>query len=339
MPSAAWIVSDNSVVDRLAQDSGVLEAALETWIHERPELVANGVTWVAQQLVLPDRSRLDLLGLTPDDEWVVTELKRGAVTRATLAQVLHYAVYVGSMVPAQFREVLNGNVRFRGLSAERQAEIGALLDEEEEDSRRVSLTLVGTSQMSTVQLATHFLARSGFTIAVRVVTFDLFRSPSGQTILVREVEEPGETAASPDTGGPAESVRAKARSRGVAEPLEEFLGIAGALRLATKARPPALTKTPWRRGNPTLLYLRPEEGRLHVWVSSDNLVRHLGFNDDDLRELGPGGNLTPADASAFAHRFETLVGRVRERLALQAQADAPLPPEPHATTNESTGDV
>lgn len=51
--------------------------------------------WVARQLRLLDNTRLDLLGLTPDDEWVVIELKRGPVDASTLTQALHYALLLG----------------------------------------------------------------------------------------------------------------------------------------------------------------------------------------------------------------------------------------------------
>src|SRR5688500_6209133 len=80
---------------RRAHRREFVEAHLESWIEADPSLVMDGLAWVGRQVMFPDRSRLDLVGLTKEGQLVIAELKSEAVGIGTLAQALHYALWIG----------------------------------------------------------------------------------------------------------------------------------------------------------------------------------------------------------------------------------------------------
>ena len=304
MGLAAWSVdSDGKPVQLKPQP--VPEKLLEQWLTEQPDLAMEGMAWVARQLVLPDHSRLDLLGVAGDD-WVIAELKRGGVSRSTLAQALHYLVYIGSMPREQLDSTLESQPLFKALPENRKIEVRDLLAAETPDSpRRLSILLAGTYRDSDLDLGIQFLEDRHFDVPVRVVTFDIFEAPSGHSLLVREADDAGEIAAAT----PARSlsaIRERAQARGVASLLDGYLAASSSLGLRVKPWVRAVTITPAQRGNPTLLYLRPEQDLLHVWADNDNLHRYLGFDETDLSFLGTAGDLNEEAAVAYLNRFRSL---------------------------------
>lgn len=313
MGLAAWAIDPDGKALQL-KPQPVPEKLLEQWLTEQPDLAMEGMAWVARQLVLPDHSRLDLLGVAGDD-WVIAELKRGGVSRSTLAQALHYLVYIGSMPREQLGSTLEAQSSFKGLSQNRRLEIRDLLAAETADSpRRLSILLAGTYRDSDLDLGIQFLEDRHFDVPVRVVTFDIFEGLSGQSLLVREADDAGEISATT----PARSlsaIRERAQSKGVASLLDDYLAAASELGLRVKPWVRAVTITPAQRGNPTLLYLRPEPDVLHVWADNDNLHRYLGFDEADVSLLGAAGDLKEQDALAYLDRFRGL--------AIAKQAEAP----------------
>jgi len=80
--TAAWVVGGGpDSLLRLQEDQSILEDALEGWIPRSAPTPRGrgGHVGSPEQLILPDRSPPSIcLGLTPDDQWVVAELKRGS---------------------------------------------------------------------------------------------------------------------------------------------------------------------------------------------------------------------------------------------------------------------
>ncbi|MCA1703547.1 MAG: hypothetical protein LC808_09925 [Actinobacteria bacterium] len=319
MGLAAWSVNSDGKALQL-KPQPVPEKLLENWLTEQPDLAMEGIAWVARQLVLPDHSRLDLLGVAGDD-WVIAELKRGGVSRSTLAQALHYLVYIGSMPREQLGSTLESQALFNVLPENRKLEVRDLLAAETTDSpRRLSILLAGTYRDSDLDLGIQFLEDRHFDVPIRVVTFDVFEAPSGQSLLVREADDAGEIAATT----PARSlsaIRERAQARGVAALLDGYLAAASELGLRVKPWVRAVTITPAQRGNPTLLYLRPEQDVLHVWPDNDNLHRYLGFDETDLSFLGAAGDLKEEGAVAYLDRFRSLA------IAKQTEAQGGGPDE------------
>lgn len=67
------------------------------WVERDATLVLDGLRWIGRQVTLPDRTRIDLGGLTREGQLVVAELKRAALDTATLSRALHYPLWLGSM--------------------------------------------------------------------------------------------------------------------------------------------------------------------------------------------------------------------------------------------------
>lgn len=94
----AWEIGADEVPRRMVDDREYLESQLETWIERDPSLLSGEIRWVSRQLTLPDRSRLDLLGLTRNNEWVIAELKAGPVSGGAVEQAVHYCSLTSSGV-------------------------------------------------------------------------------------------------------------------------------------------------------------------------------------------------------------------------------------------------
>src|SRR4051794_37856606 len=95
MRVALWSVTEGKP-KRLQQEHSFIESQLESWIEDDPSLALPGLRWVGRQVILPDRRRLDLVGITREGQLVVAELKTGVVDVATLSQALHYTLWLGS---------------------------------------------------------------------------------------------------------------------------------------------------------------------------------------------------------------------------------------------------
>lgn len=74
MEGALWSIVDGQP-RHIESRRQFLDVDVETWIARHPELVMDGMTWVGRQVVLPDRYRLDLVGVTREGELVIAELK------------------------------------------------------------------------------------------------------------------------------------------------------------------------------------------------------------------------------------------------------------------------
>jgi RecB family endonuclease NucS len=101
---AAWEIGDGDVPTRMAEEREFLEKHLEGWIEHEPSLLGGDIRWVSRQLVLPDGSRLDLLGLTKDNTWVIAELKAGQVDASTVLQAMHYFLQIAAMSDAELAQ-------------------------------------------------------------------------------------------------------------------------------------------------------------------------------------------------------------------------------------------
>jgi hypothetical protein len=101
---AAWEIGRDDEPRRIPADRDFLEKHLEEWIERDPSLLAGDVHWAARQLTLPDRSRLDLLGLSIDGTWVIAELKPGPPEGGAVNQALHYFTQIASMTNGELAE-------------------------------------------------------------------------------------------------------------------------------------------------------------------------------------------------------------------------------------------
>ncbi|MCZ3387309.1 MAG: hypothetical protein LH630_10190, partial [Actinomycetia bacterium] len=304
----SWSIQDGKPI-HLSPNHDWPEAHLEGWIKADANLALNGLKWIGQQVVLPDRTRLDLLGLTREGGLVVAELKRGRVDAGTLMQALGYVVSLAVAPPEWLRSRLN-------LDDELAAALEDALGSEEGPS--FSIMLIGTSKAPELDRATSFLESRGLDVPVSVVTFSSFSLADGSVLLVRDVEDYDlESSSSAPAGGPGHAVTLDgvmrlARDAGVGAVFDQAATLAEQLGLRIKPWKKSITVVPpFTRGR-TLVYLRPlDDGKVHFLVSHENLIGLYGADSGELQEQfgeEAGCDLSEGEALLRLDRFATMMG-------------------------------
>lgn len=164
-----------------------LEAQLESWIAQDPDMLQRGLTVVGRQ-VRVEGGILDLLAIDPQGNWVVIEIKRGTIYRETLVQVLDYATSIASI---PFADLLGRLQTGRGNPGAMIEDLG-IEEEANNTSRDVSLFVVGTSKEPDLERIANYL--SSHDIPINVVTYEVFELPSGERILLRELTDADQAA-------------------------------------------------------------------------------------------------------------------------------------------------
>lgn len=299
MQVALWSITDGQPA-RLEPRREFLEIDLETWIERHPDLAMEGLRWVGRQIVLPDRSRPDLVGVSREGALVIAELKRGHLGVWALTQAMHYLLTISAMEPDAILRRLDLDGETRDTLATALSAEGAL---------DVILLLVGTGRTPELERATSFLSDRGLDVTVRVVSFSPFVDESGCVFLAREVEEheqPSEELTPRQRGRRAASVdriQDRARDFGVGPSIDAAIDLAEDLGLRVKPWPKSITVVPPFTRGKTLIYLSPKaDGRVGFGYSVDNLVE-LYDADADHVARALGGNWEDLPPSEFDERL------------------------------------
>lgn len=94
--------------------SAETESRLEGLLVSSPDLLLEGLTLVGRQLP-NEGGTLDLLGGDQDGRLVVFELKRGALTRDAVAQILDYASDLANSDTEQLARLIEENSGRNGI--------------------------------------------------------------------------------------------------------------------------------------------------------------------------------------------------------------------------------
>ena len=185
MPLAAWTVVESEPV-RLQASAVDLEKNLETWIAGDPSLVDRGFVVLERQLNLPGSGRLDLLCVDQQGRLAVVEIKRGTLIRETIAQALDYASVVASWSGETIRSkvpeaLLQKYPDHPGLQA--------LVSLDDSEPPEVVIIVVGCGADAGIERMIQFLGER-CAVPIRAVTFEVFRLPTGEQVIVREETEP-----------------------------------------------------------------------------------------------------------------------------------------------------
>jgi hypothetical protein len=313
---ALWTIA-NGEPRRLEQRRDFLEVDLEDWIERHPELTVDGMDWVGRQIVLPDRSRLDLVGVTREGQLVIAELKRGTVDVGTLTQAIHYVLTIAAWGADAFLRRLSLSEDTRELLAGRDPESD--LD--------IAILLIGTARAPELDRAAEFLTDRGLSIPVRTVTFAPFVDLSGQVLLAREEDEHEQESEDitprqrSSRAAKIEWIQQRAREFGVGDVVEEVLRAADELGLNVKPWPKSLTVVPpFTRGR-TLLYVGPNgQGQLHIGYNSENLATLYGASERDVQDR-LGENWTDLNRESARRRIAAFAELMRELQEAQVGED------------------
>lgn len=181
-----WQIVD-SEPKRLDKGSLELEKHLEDWIEQSPELLQKGLEIIGRQIHL-DGGTLDLLAIDPQGQWIVIELKAGAVRRDTISQVIDYSSSIATMPYEDLAQKANAYL------ATKQKTLGEILeqrgvDEKElEGGRDTLMYIVGTGKAPGLERMVSFLAENN-ELPINIVIFEVFKLGSDEQLLLRELTE------------------------------------------------------------------------------------------------------------------------------------------------------
>lgn len=322
MPVAMWSIKQEKP-QRLDRGHEWVEARLEEWVRSDPSMVAERLRWIGQQVCFPDRSRLDLVGISPAGGIVLAELKRGVLGISTLAQALGYVLRLGAWDADSLITRLN-------LSGDDATAISDAF--QSKAALDVSVLLIGTGREPELDRAAAFLVASGLSIPVSIVTFTPFVDAAGEIFLTREIEE--HEVALEDTSPRQRSTR-EAKVEWVLEMARDSgvhgvfkAAIASAQRLGLRVKPWTKSITVTTRGR-TLIYLRPHpSGQVSFGYGEETLAELYGADPSTVRgQLGENWvDMSEQDALARVLAFENMM----KQLQAAPATDDPAEPVPSA---------
>ncbi len=305
--------TDDGPPTRLARRRDFTEKALEDWIHAEPRTLLPDLVWVGRQNVLPDRSRLDLLGLRPTGEWVVAELKSGVVDVATLTQAMGYALTLATLSRPELERVLGAP------SDDNRGLVSAALDEWDDSNRPIQLLLVGTRRSARLEGATEYLQDHGLSLPISVITFEIFDGPGGVPIIARNVDEVlsnSDDIHKPRRRMSLDKVIALAEDAGVAETLRSFIDHAEGAGLHVRPWPLSITVNSRLNRSKTLVYVAPRtDGKVRLGYAPETIASDFDLTEDDVVDrLGARNweHLTREEAAVFLRDWARLVDEAGE---------------------------
>ena len=183
------ILSKNEILD-IKQISHVKETETEKQLEEivtqHPNLLMDDLKLIGRQTETSG-GPLDLLGVDGDGNLVIFELKRGALTRDAVAQIIDYSSYLASLEPKQLSEHISS--RSGNLGIEKidnfldwyQEQFGKSLTE----IQRPRMVLVGLGADEKTKRMVSFLSESDLDISL--TTFHGFQEDK-DIFLAKQIE-------------------------------------------------------------------------------------------------------------------------------------------------------
>ena len=180
-----WAIQDTQVVsvERTKMD---LESSLEDTLVAHPKMLLPNLTLVGRQMPVTD-GYLDLLGVDDEGKLAVFELKRGALSRDAVAQVIDYGSALEAMSETDLAKRIADNSGRRGIDKIEdfaewyRVEFGKSLD----SLRPLRMFMVGLGTDETTRRMVDFLADRG--VDVSLLTFYGF-DYGGRTLLAKQVQ-------------------------------------------------------------------------------------------------------------------------------------------------------
>jgi hypothetical protein len=163
------------------------EKQLEELLVRTPEILMPGLTLVGRQTPI-EGGALDLLGVDEDGNLVVSELKRGTLSRDAVAQIIDYASFLASLDSESLSEHVSQRSGTRGI--EKIEDFNSWYQERfpnnpEGYSDQPSMVLVGLSADDRTRRMVDFLSKGGLDISL--ITFHAFNK-GDNLFLARQVE-------------------------------------------------------------------------------------------------------------------------------------------------------
>jgi len=326
--TALWQVGEDGPV-RLLPQRIKLEQQLEEWIERDPSLLQSGLTVVGRQMPL-EAGTLDLLAVDPMGQWVVIEIKRGTVSRETIAQALDYASCIATISQDELDQKVSEYLASKGGDPVQLSDVlpkHAQVTGSEEEGRDVLMLVVGTKRDSGLERMVSFLEDT-YGVPVSVVTFDVFDTPGGGRILVRETteadqEQTGRTRSRPTPA--VDDLLARADKTRIAAAVRRIHETATQERLYFRSYKNCIMYAPPAAKNRCLftIWVEPvNESVTQVVVSTVSFPEFFPVTQEEVEQrLGGSGllRLTDAGLQSLAADLADLMATIRERGAEAAE--------------------
>lgn len=267
---AVWEVTEQGP-GKLTGSSVDLEAELEDWIESDPGLLQQGLEIMGRQMSV-EGGKLDLLALDPEGRWVVVEIKRGRVSRDTIAQAQDYASCVGLMPYGDLRRMAEEYLRGRGKPTEVVESLSAE-DGSGQGIRDVRMFVVGTGREQGLERMVRYLS-SAYQVPISLVSYEVFETRGGQRILVRELTEEEEPPVKGRGWRSLDEVLQLARRSGVGAQFESVVEVCeghGLHLRPYKYMVGCMSPTDWTR-TVISVHAVPRLGKLRLWGGSKALA-------------------------------------------------------------------
>jgi Endonuclease NucS C-terminal domain len=289
-----WEVSGKKV--QAAEDTSLasqhLEAELEEWIANAPEVLGDNLLIIDRQREIPDVGRLDLLCVDAAGQLVLIELKRDISAREAVAQALDYASWLndvdGEVIELNAKSHLGAE-----LSDAFERHFGSEMPEITPQNHRIIL-LAARVDASAERIVNYLRERHG--VELNVLLFKYAKLSGGQEILVRTVllpESTRKTSIGSKRKPSAEDLLATARDRGV----EELVNTCRAIKEIWGEDPMSTYGGSFRywavrdQGGFRMVFgvnvaggrAFAREGKLDVWIRPHALSEVTGIPEENIR--------------------------------------------------------
>ncbi len=186
-----WNITSNDKAQPVAKevpdvDQTDTESLLEEVLVHSPDLLGEDLRLVGRQTDTPG-GPLDLLGVDADGNLVVFELKRGALTRDAVSQIIDYASFIAELDPLELSKHISEQSGKHGIE-----KIPDFLNWYQEqfaknlsDLNKPRMVLVGLGVDDRARRMVSYLADSD--IDISLITFHAFKE-NGNVLLAKQVE-------------------------------------------------------------------------------------------------------------------------------------------------------
>ncbi len=179
-----WQIANShiSAVEETDLSTEHVEAELENWIVECPDILGEDLLIIARQKSVDTVGRLDLLAMNSGGEIIIVELKRGLTPREA-AQALDYASWLNGCTTSELLEIAEDYLD-RPLEDAFVDRFGSAMPSITPQNHRI--LLVGSGLDAASERIINYLAQR-YSININAIFFRYARLNNGQEILARSV--------------------------------------------------------------------------------------------------------------------------------------------------------
>lgn len=305
-----WSITDQGP-HRVVESEIGLESHLEQWIEADPTLLRGGLTILARQMVV-EGGRIDLLALDPQGRWIIVEIKRGLLSRDTLAQAVDYASCIAAMPQDELEAKVEAYLNPKGTSLAKLLEERDAVEATRQGSRELQIIIVGTGKAPGLDRMVSFLADQ-YSFPITLASFDVFEIDSGPRLLAREITEPDvrEVPSQVQQRGNVEDILKLAESSGIGAHFRAILDVVEKTDVYPRPFKWSVMYTPPNRRDRMLFIVSgsPAGGKLRVYVSPSAIAEFYPVAAEQVQAtLGSEGwhLLDERGARGFAAAFIAL---------------------------------